>query len=247
MKKAEGRVGETNTNKQGDTMTIVEYKNATNVKIMFTTGEIIKCHYKEFKSGEIISHFYPSVCGIGILGKTKITNRKRYDYWCSMIKRCYDDKFHISNKTYKDCSVCEEWLYYPNFEKWYELNYYEVDGEIMNIDKDILVKGNKIYSPETCIFTPKSINNLFITNITNRNDLPIGVSYNSNKTRYRALCRIGGRKTKIIGTYNTKEEAFYSYKYFKEKYIKEVADSYKELIPDVLYNAMYNWEVNIND
>lgn len=78
-----------------------------------------------------------------------------------MLERCYSARYQERKPTYKGCSVCDEWLNYQNFAKWYDDNYYEIKGEIMCLDKDILVKGNKIYSPENCVFVPNYINVLF--------------------------------------------------------------------------------------
>ena len=242
------RIGETNVNKQGDTMKIIEYNSARNIKVLFSTGEIVTSMYGEFKTGSIVSHFYPSVCGVGILGKhEEKIDRRTYDYWCSMIKRCYDDNFHKKSPTYKDCSVCDEWIYFDNFKKWFDENYYEVEDEVMCLDKDILIKGNKVYSPDTCIFVPRHINSLFVKNDTSRNGLPIGVQYNATKTRYVALAKDGGRNMKRLGTYDTPEEAFYSYKEFKENRIREIANKYRSKIPEKLYFGMINYSFEITD
>ena len=120
----------------------------------------------------------------------------------------------------------------------------------MCLDKDILIKGNKEYAPDKCIFVPQRINNLFTKNDCKRGNLPIGVNYRKDKNKYEASCSILNnniKKRKHIGYYNTPEEAFLAYKQFKEQYIKQVADEYKGRIPDRLYEAMYKWEVEIDD
>lgn len=68
-----------------------------------------------------------------------------------MIKRCYNQKCLLKDNTYRGCSVCDEWLNFQNFGEWYDENYYEVPNEVMDLDKDILHKGNKIYSPDNCV------------------------------------------------------------------------------------------------
>ena len=167
-----------------------------------------------------------------------------------MLKRCYSGEYQKKEPTYKDCTVCKEWLNYSNFKKWYDDNYYEIDGEQMALDKDILVKGNKIYSPETCVFVPQNINNLFIKSNKIRGKYPIGVTFNKNKNKYQAYCSMlinGKSQQKTLGYYNNIEEAFNAYKQFKEADIKQMADYYKENIPDKLYEAMYNYKVEITD
>ena len=120
----------------------------------------------------------------------------------------------------------------------------------MCLDKDILVKGNKVYSSETCIFVPQKINTLFENRKNCRGDCPIGVTYDKDCNLYRARCNIlnnNKQKSKHLGRFKTKIEAFKSYKIFKESYIKQMAEKYKEVIPVELYKAMYNWEVEITD
>lgn len=78
-----------------------------------------------------------------------------------MLNRCCSGKLHKRESTYINCKVCDEWLNFQNFSEWFKNNYYEVEGQRMELDKDILNKGNKIYSPNTCIFVPHNINNLF--------------------------------------------------------------------------------------
>lgn len=105
-----------------------------------------------------------SAYGVGYIGEGayKISFKRvfypHYIYWRTMMKRCYSDHFHTQFPTYKDCSVVKDWHNFQNFAKWYDENYYEIGEEMMHLDKDILVKGNKVYSPETCVFVPQSIN-----------------------------------------------------------------------------------------
>ena len=117
----------------------------------------------------------------------------------------------------------------------------------MHLDKDRLIKGNKIYSPKTCIFVPQTINSLFIKNNSVRGELPIGVSRNKKTKKYASNITIESTCSVFLGYFDTPEEAFYSYKEAKEKEIKRVADEYKDKIPQKLYEAMYNYEVDIND
>lgn len=167
-----------------------------------------------------------------------------------MLKRCYSDECQKKHPTYKDCTVCEEWHNYSDFKEWFDNNYYEIEGERMALDKDILVKGNKIYSPNTCVFVPQNINTLFIKSNKTRGKYPIGVYFRKDKNKYQAQCRIvynGKTQQEFLGLYNTIEDAFKVYKQFKENCIKQVADEYKDKIPNNLYEAMYNYKVEITD
>lgn len=241
----------------GEECEIVEYKGSKEIVVKFlNTGELIKSEYGKFKNGEIKSHFTPSVHGVGITGseETRMNGKilKSYRTWFNMLQRCYDKEYQAKNTTYNNCTVCEEWLYYPNFKKWYEENYYEIEGQKMCLDKDILVKNNKIYSSNTCVFVPQNINVLFTKRNKVRGNLPIGVCLNKTTKKYQVNCKIlnistNESKQKYFGLYEIPEEAFLVYKKAKEENIRQVADYYKDQIPSKLYNAMRNYKVEIDD
>lgn len=159
------------------------------------------------------------------------------------MKRCYDDKYKEKRSSYKDCFVCNEWLNYSNFKEWYDKNYYQIDDELMYLDKDILFKGNKMYSPITCVFVNNRINCLILDNKSKNSKYSTGVSKYGSK--YYARLRKGNKdRTRVnIGIYDTDEEAYESYKKAKKEYIKEVAEEYRDKIPDNLYQSLINWEV----
>ena len=249
-------VGEIKTMNCGEEAKIIKYYGCCDVLVQFkNSGEIIKTNYGNFKNKNVKSHFSPSVLGKGIVGNedTKINGKhiESYKIWRSMLNRCYNNEYQIKHPTYIGCSVCDEWLYYPNFKKWYDENYYTIKGNIVDLDKDIIVKNNKIYSPDTCVFVPQNINKLFTKRNKYRGELPIGLSYDKKSGgKVRAQITINGTR-KSLGLFpNTQkgiQEAFQTYKFSKEKYIKQIADEYKNIIPDKLYKAMYNYEVEIND
>lgn len=176
----------------------------------------------------------------------KITYLPSYSTWHRMLMRCYDEKVHKLQPKYKDCIVCDEWHNLYEFNKWYLNNHYTVPNQRMELDKDIVHKGNKIYSPENCVFVPQRINGLIVNAKAIRGELPIGVYYDKQKKRYIANMNYEGKNLKIKHC-NTPIEAFMWYKWYKEAYIRQVADEYKEFIPVKLYNALYNWSVEITD
>jgi hypothetical protein len=254
------RVGERNINNFGSEMIIVEYKNAHDMDVYFPEYNWTFKHtgYNKFKKGNIKCPYEKRCYNTGYLGegeyKTKENGKltRVYRVWYHMLTRCYDPKYHEKYPTYINCEVCEEWHNYTNFGDWFVDNYYEVKNEIMCLDKDILNKGNKVYSPENCVFVPQNINMLFVKCDKNRGDYPIGVSYNKRDKKFEAQCGVynfeeNKKKPKFLGYYETPEKAFKAYKQFKENYIKEVAEYYKEQIPQKLYDALYNYEVDMND
>lgn len=107
-----------------------------------------------------------------------------YDRWQSMLGRCYDPKFHLRNPTYVGCETAEEWLLFSNFENWMKTQNWE--GK--ELDKDLLKVGNKLYSPDFCIFIPKKLNT-FITDCGgNRGECPLGVSFHKGTGRFVVRC-----------------------------------------------------------
>ena len=237
---------------------IIEYNNREDVVIEFQDKHKAKVHtqYHKCKDGGVKNPYHPIIYGVGYIGQGKYKSRidgkltKEYDEWKSFLQRSNDKEYKKKELTYKDTYTNEYFYNFQNYCKWREDNYYEVEGEKMCLDKDILIKGNKEYAPDKCIFVPQRINNLFTKNDCKRGNLPIGVNYRKDKNKYEASCSILNnniKKRKHIGYYNTPEEAFLAYKQFKEQYIKQVADEYKGRIPDRLYEAMYKWEVEIDD
>lgn len=255
------RINEINISNEGCKMKIIKYNGVRNVVIEFQDKYKAKIHttYEKFKKGSIKNPYYPSVCGVGYFGQGKYKSRGKdkkktiaYQIWNGMIKRCYDAYELNKEPTYIDCYVCDEWLCFQNFAEWFYENYYECDNERIQLDKDILIKGNKIYSPKTCVFVPQRINELFTKSDSIRGEYPIGVSYHKATNKLMARCSVlenNKKKRKHLGLFelNQVKEAFTCYKQFKENYIKQVAEEYKEFIPIELYNAMYNYQIEIND
>ena len=254
------KTGEKNINTFGSEMIIVKYRTNKDIDVYFPkyNWTFKGTTYSNFKKGEIKCPYEPRVYGVGYVGEGEYKCRengkdtKVYRTWYDMLRRCYDEKNLKRNPTYVNCKVSESFHNFQNFGKWYENNFYQVDDEKMCLDKDILVKHNKIYSPETCVFVPETINLLFTKRQNDRGESVIGVTYNKRDKKYATRCNLlnpetGKSKSKYLGTYETQEKAFEVYKYYKEKNIKVVADYYKNKIPNKLYNVMYNYEVETTD
>ena len=187
----------------------------------------------------------PVMCGVGYRGSENVDCKSEsYLKWHDMLNRCYNAKFHERQPQYMRCTVCEEWLNYSNFKVWYEKN--KIHEMSLDLDKDILFKGNKVYSPETCCFVPHALNTLFLSKKADRGDYPIGVSYEKDKKKFRAAMAFIGEQVKL-GTFDTAEAAFTRYKGYKEDFIKDMAEQYRDEIPDKVYDAMMGWKIEIDD
>lgn len=173
-----------------------------------------------------------------------ITKTKKQELYYNMKTRCYNDNYHEAKPSYTNCSICDEWLDDKKlFYEWVDHNFYEIDGEpTVELDKDILVPGNKTYSPETCVFAPKRINDLFPSLSKNSSGLPTGVTYSKKTGKYKAAISKNGKQT-TLGFFDTAEEAAEVYKWHKKAEIIHVADEYKNRIPDALYKAMLNYPI----
>lgn len=250
------RLGEKRVNNQGCLMVIVEYVDANNMTVEFQDKYQTKIHasYKNFNDGNIKNPYYPSVYGVGMVGVKYPTgadwkNTQEYKAWNHMLERCYSEKLKNNHPTYKDVTCCEEWLLFENFYEWLhsQENFNKwLNGDRWALDKDILVKGNKIYSPKTCCLVPPNINSLFTKR--DRGELPIGVKKSWN--RYEANCvNPFTNKREYIGRYDTVEAAFQAYRFYKENIIKQVAqiEYDKGNITKQCYGAMMNYEVEITD
>lgn len=158
-----------------------------------------------------------------------------YQTWKDMLKRCYYEKFHAVQPTYIDCSVSDDWLTFSNFKEWMKAQSW--DG--MELDKDLIIPNNKVYSKETCLFIPKSIN--LIMGVKPSRELPTGVYFNKQAGKFRAQIN-RGNGSKYIGSYNTAEEASCSYLKEKIKYILRIAESQEQKIKNVL--QLYCEELN---
>ena len=246
------RIGEKNINSFGSEIEIIGYRKAVDIDVYFPKYDWTFKHaqYYNFKTGNIKCPYEKRVYNNGYIGEGKypvsINNKNTFQYktWNHMLERCYSEKYKNKYPTYKNCTVSEPWLNFQNYASWHDDNYYEVEGERTELDKDILIKGNKIYSSDTCIFVPRAINSLIIKSDKMRGNYPIGITYRNNK--YIARCNVNGNRI-FLGTYKTLEEAFKTYKQYKENLIKEIANKYKNQIPDKLYRALLNYEVEITD
>ncbi len=172
----------------------------------------------------------------GIDGK----RAKSYATWKSMLKRAYCPKYHTSRPTYLGCSVSDEWLEYQEFAKWFENHEYGNHG--YELDKDLLIPGNKIYAPDRCVFVPSQLNNLLLDSKAIRGQYAQGVSINKRSNKFGARIKING-KQKNLGFFDTEIEAYRTYKKAKEENVKHMANHWRDDIAANVYDALMNWEL----
>jgi hypothetical protein len=240
MKKL-NRVGEKYTTNEGYSIEIIKYDSKRDITVSFENNFIVKVNdFSVIKKGKIKNPYHKSILGVGYIGvgsyKSSINNTqtKQYKDWLNMLQRGYNQQYKEKYPTYKDVTVCEEWHNFQNFAKWHENNY--IEGFVL--DKDIICKDCKIYSPETCAFVPQEINNIFTDKI---NELLVGIRKRNNTFTVRI--KINGKEVHI-GSYSTQEEAILNYCGAKEKIIKESANKHKDKLSLEVYESLINFKIN---
>lgn len=248
MKIKINHLGEVRKNNKGTKMKIIVYRRRDDIDVQFLDENgYIATHktYFGFKLGQIKNPYDKTIYNIGCIGvgdhqiwdNDIKRNSPVYDIWSAMIERCY-----VNKKKYPAycgiVTICDEWLIFQNFAKWYDENKYECEGRL-HVDKDILHPGNKVYSPENCILLPQRINELFSVCSRGKSGLPQGIK--KCKTGYSAqYCK------KYLGTYRTLKEACKAYVNAKEQIIRDVANEYKGIIPEIAYNALMDYKMDVD-
>lgn len=172
-------------------------------------------------------------------------NNKVSTRWRNMISRCYSVDRHKVQPTYADCTVSENFKSYSYFYEWHnDQACSNLDN--FDLDKDILIKGNKIYSEDTCVFIPSDVNALLTSRHRFRGEFPLGVHFHKPLRKFRAQINKKGKRFHI-GYFNTPDEAFIAYKIEKEKYIKEVANEYRYILDGRAYKALMEYGVDRMD
>lgn len=222
-------------------------KNKRSYKVVIMDEHLteIEVQIGNYRTGSFINPNTPRVQGVGYYGQGKYVAKvndvhtDEYADWRSMLLRCYSGRY----SAYEQVTVCKEWHNFQNFAEWANNNGI---GKGKNLDKDLLVKGSKVYSPETCTYLPQNVNT-FIKR-QRFNDLPLGVDVvdTPNGTRFRSQGCFEG-KVEFYGLFSKVEDAFYAYKDRKEAIAKILAGKYKHCIDDRAYNALMNYTVSIED
>ncbi len=190
------------------------------------------------------------VYGVGIndwVGAVKVEGKliKEYDLWKSMLQRCFDEKYKQNQPTYEGVTCSKEWLSMTTFiEDVSKMKGYGLSG--WELDKDILQKGNKLYSKDTCCFVPLEVNILLIKRDNCRGEYPVGVCFHKATGKFGAYLSINGKK-KFLGLFVSPDEAFQAYKLAKEARIKVVAQQWQHLLDERVFQALMAYEVDIND
>lgn len=223
---------------------VLEYYDWRNVLIQFlSTGYECICDAGALRKGKVKDKLKPFLWGVGYLGGDEysgLTHKKIYTAWAGMLSRCYSEAYQKRRKTYIGCAVCDDWHNFQKFAKWYEEN--QPKGiDDYQLDKDLLMQGNRIYSPSACTFVPREVNQALTRKTIECGDYEIGVSKNKGSRYFRAILH-----SKQIGKFSKEKEAFSAYKSAKEKHMKELAEKYKSNLSKEAYCALLSFELLTN-
>ncbi len=232
-------IGDEFITNEGGSVTVINISNWKSITVMHNN---IRHHtttviFSDLIKGKVKNPFKPRLYGVGYMGVGVYTSNlpgsstltPEYTAWSHMLGRCYDIGFTTKNTNYANCTVCIEWHNFQVFAHWYRhTGYYNIGYEL---DKDILVEGNRIYSPSTCCMVPREINQLF-KNINKTTNLPRGV--NKHGRRYRTTyCGVR------YGSYETIQEANEVYICVKRTHLLNIAARYKDIVDIRVYYSLY--------
>lgn len=230
---------------------VIGYKNCLEIEVRFVdTGYITVVRSQNISSGSIKDRYLNSVFSVGVIGsrfKTRTNGgaAKEYKLWHAMLNRCYSEHALNRRETYRGCGVSDNFKSYEYFYEWCN-NQVGFNKNGWELDKDLLVKGNKVYSEEYCVFIPQELNKALTNKSRFRGLLPIGVSLYKPRGNYTVSINRFGKNT-TLGYFNTPEEAFNTYKFARESYLKELANIWKDQIDPRAYESLINYEVDIDD
>lgn len=246
-------VGDKYTSNSGDLAVVVSVgsNRKCTIKYLDSFGYEQELRTDNLVRGKFKNPYKPVVYGFGYIGvgiyrtSYKGSRKKTLEYqaWKDMLKRCYSKKFLEKNKSYLGCSVSEEWLNFQVFAEWYtkQKNY----GKGYHLDKDLLIKGNKVYSKESCSLLPVEVN----TAISVRADyvergLPECVQRTPSGryvVRVRSL-----EEGSYVGTYDDLDDATQSSLVARSLRVKELHDKYEDCLSEKQKSSLLNWYGDFN-
>lgn len=236
------------TTNEGYLVEIIDYRSATDVIVVFDDkyDHRQSVSVRSLKNGSIKNPYHPSVCGVGCYGVGKFLSKvnkvrtAEYEVWTGIIKRCYSASHQEKNPWYVGCTVSDDWLNFQNFAEWYTSHkYYGLGYEI---DKDLLIKGNKVYSSDTCVIIPHDINTILLDRSADRGGYMLGVTRSRRNGRFVSRLSVNGKR-KHLGIFDTEQEAHQAYVVAKEAHVKEKAIEYKKSLSSEVFDILMNWRV----
>lgn len=222
-------------------------------KIKFlATGWETEVYDINVERGEFKDRMKPSLCGVGYGILRKDSNKPAFKTWHNMINRCYSYDKVDKYATYKDCEVCDKWKNFRNFDEWYNNTYPETAEVKFELDKDMKCKGNRLYSPEHCIWIPKKLNQ-YINDIkgacSETGYKGVSPAYKTGvgiiEGKYEVRCADGKGKRAYLGTVTDLKIGSKMYTDYKQNQLKLLAKEYLDrgLIPKETFDIICNHKI----
>lgn len=233
---------------------VIEYINSQKILIEFVaTGYSKSIELKELLKGSVRDPYHPRIHGVAYTGegvyntcyyrKGKKYHTPAYEVWTSKLKNCYGNA--KMSHVYVGVTFCKEWLNFQNFAKWF-YEQVKIYGRGGYVDKDLLLLGNKEYSPTTCTYIPPAVNSLFTGTSGNIS----GVHFCNTKGKWVAQIQQGdigtnGKKRQtFLGMFTDRDSAEKAYYNAKLNHVRCVALKYQQNIPEALFFKLYTGAEN---
>lgn len=235
-------------NNKGCEGVVVKYLNASKILVEFLDENRYRNWFeaRDIREGVFKNPFIPTVEGIGFIGdgvhNTRLNGKQClvHKVWSDMFTRCYNKNTRKKWASYEGCTVHKEWHNFQNFAEWYKNHKFYNKG--YHLDKDILVRGNRVYSPETCCLVPPVVNLSVGIMVNYKGEHDGGVSLDKRCNKYNSSISKFG-KERYLGLYDNERDAFDVYNKAKKEYMRELAIAHKEAITSKVYEALYNWDM----
>lgn len=244
---SEDIVGRFFVSSHGTDCVVIKYVDSQKVTVRFLDSYeyegVFSLH--SLRKSNVLNPYDKTVYGVGCLGKGiyKATAHRKptleYKIWVGVLRRCYSEEFLVKNPTYRGCTVHPEWHNFQNFAEWYVNN--EFYGLGYELDKDLLVSGNRVYGSRTCCLVPKEINLLFSKESVKVSKYPLGVVLDKATGLYKASVS-KYNKAKGLGYFKSAEEASKAYIYQKDLHVKEVTKYWEGRVCKDVLKAINNWQ-----
>lgn len=240
MKRPSVSISDIFSNGRGNVATVVGYENSNKVSVIFAPDlHIHDFTAQNLRDGKFFDRYEPSVMGVGFVGIGSYTMKTHPivdSAWRAMLKRCYSDEVQKVSKSYRGCSVHPDWHNFQVFAEWYTKQ--EGYGLGFDLDKDLIVKGNKVYSEWTCCLLPREINSLLQLKESDR-QLPYGISVKRGKYEVRA--KLGG-KTVWLGSFSYIGDAEDRYIQSKREYCKKLIEKWQGNLGVEVIDKLEGWD-----
>lgn len=237
------KTGDIVKTKEGSSCVVLENRGWDDVLVRFLDSHAYErsCRAEHLRTGRVKNPYHPTVHGVGFHGvgpHKKAQGAKTtaaFNKWRQMLTRCYDPKYQKIQPTYIGCSVHPDWHNFQNFAEWL-IKQPNWNKRGWQLDKDLLIAGNKEYSSEKCVVIPQKIN--LLTSSRNDRDLPTGVFQEKQRSDFIAYVNDENGKREYLGRFSTAEEASEAHRAKKRIIIKKVADLYANQLPIKAYEAL---------